>query len=229
MGVRAGALVVCALVAAGCTGDGDGHVVRADRDGVGAAVLELAAGADSVRVEAADLGEDLYRVRTPDGSGVEPFLHDEQDDDVVRLGLRPVRDRSGAADVTISVSSAVTWTIRLTGGAKSKTVDVTATRLTGLEIGGGSDRVEAALPRPAGTLPVRLTGGASTVALHLTGDAPVEVELTGGAGGATVDGVARSGIAGGTVLSQPEWAGASDRYAVEGVAGLGSLVVDRRP
>ncbi|MFC7760502.1 hypothetical protein ACFQY4_22570 [Catellatospora bangladeshensis] len=44
----------------------------------------------------------------------------------------------------------------------------------------------------------------------------------------TVDGVRRSGIAGGTVFTPPGWADAADRYDVDATAGVSTLTVDRR-
>ena len=72
-----------------------------------------------------------------------------------------------------------------------------------------------------------MTGGASTFDVHLPDGTPARVLLAAGAGQATIDGIAHSGIAGGTTLSTPDWNTTADRYDLNLIAGVSSLTLDR--
>ena len=76
-----------------------------------------------------------------------------------------------------------------------------------------------------GTGTVTLAGGASRVRLDLPHGVPARLRLDGGAGHATVAGRTYAGVAGGTVLTAPGWAGALRRYQVDAPAGLSSISV----
>jgi hypothetical protein len=121
----------------------------------------------------------------------------------------------------------VRWTVRLLGGAVEDTLDFGQGQLAGLDIVGGATRIEVRLPRPQGTVPVRMSGGANQFLLHAPADVPVRVRAGGGAGSVTVDGSTRSGVSAGTVVTQPGWEQATDRYDIDATAGVSALTVDR--
>src|SRR5260221_10571763 len=50
------------------------HVVDGARDGLDDATVDVVSGATTVEVRAADLGDRLFRVSTPDGSGLVPAV-----------------------------------------------------------------------------------------------------------------------------------------------------------
>jgi hypothetical protein len=133
----------------------------------------------------------------------------------------------GPSALEVLVSDQVTWAVRLDGGATETAVDLSRGRLAALEFGAGSARIEAALPRPDGTVMVRMSGGASTFALHLPDGVPARVGIGGGASSVTVDGVTRSGVSGGVTWDAPGWGSASDRYDIENTAGVSTLTLDR--
>ena len=69
-----------------------------------------------------------------------------------------------------------------------------------------------------------MAGGATEFTLHVPTGVATGVRVGGGAASADVDGVRRTGLAGGTVLST---ATATDRYDVDATAGVSTLVLDR--
>src|SRR5690349_2814250 len=69
----AAVLVVAVLVVANHRGR-TAHTVSGPLDGRSAATFELTSGVGTVTVRTTDLGGDLYRVSTPDGSGAVPTV-----------------------------------------------------------------------------------------------------------------------------------------------------------
>jgi hypothetical protein len=213
----------------------DDRVVAGPRDGRSVATLELLDGADTVTVRAVDLGDELYRVATPDGSRLRPQIADRAADDggddggdvvSVRLVERP--GEGGASAVEVRLHAAVRWSLRLLDGATTQVVDLSGGRLAGLDVVGGVTRLEVALPSPDGVVPVRVDGGAGQVRVTAPDGAPVRVQAGGGAGTVTVDGAVHQGVAAGVEFVPPGWPGAADRYDVVAGAGVGTLTVDRR-
>ncbi|MFI1993608.1 hypothetical protein [Actinoplanes sp. NPDC020271] len=92
----------------------------------------------------------------------------------------------------------------------------------------GPSLAEVTPPAAQGTVPVTLGGGAGQVEVHPTGSAPARIRVGGGAGPVTVDGVRRSGIAGGTDFTPSGWGTATDRYDIDLASGVSNLTVDRR-
>ncbi|WP_326559914.1 hypothetical protein [Micromonospora sp. NBC_01796] len=201
------------------------HAVAGARNDRREATLDLLNGSDVVRVTTAGIGGDLYRISTPQDAKVRPSVH--VDGDTVLAGLAGT-GRAGPAIVTIVLSDAVRWRIRLGGGAGEEIVDLTGGRVAEVDFSAGTNRAEVTLPPASGTVRVVMGGGASQFLVHLTGNAPARVRAGGGAGTVTVDGSSRSGVAGGTVITPPAWETATDRYDIDATAGVSTLTVDRR-
>lgn len=209
----------------GRDGQGRAHVVSAARGDLDAAALTVVSGATTLTVRAADLGDDLYRISTPDHSGIAP--------DVVESGGRyqlhlQGTGENGPAAVEVLLDQRVRWDLRFSGGANETLVDLGGGRVAGLDFTAGSARIEAILPRPEGPVTVRMAGGSSDFVVRAPDGVPVRVTAGGGAANVTVDGARRTGIAGGTVFAPADWDGAADRYDVDAVAGVSSLTVARR-
>lgn len=189
------------------------------------AEFQLAAGVTAVVVRAADLGGDLYRASTPDGSGFVPRV--AREGDVVKLRLVNVVDNGASDTVTMELNQRVKWRVTLVGGSKSASVDLRSAAVAGVDFTGGVARIELWLPKPQGSVAVRMLGGAEDFAVHTPMGVPVRVVLTRGAASVTVDGVRRTGVVAGTRLVPTGWDTARDRYTIDAVAGLATLAVSR--
>jgi hypothetical protein len=186
------------------------------------ATVDLVSGAATVTVRSDDLGgADRLRASTPDDAGVAPVL--DTDGDTVGVRLVPTR-QPGPAAVTVLLDRRVRWQVRLSSGATSQLLDLRSVRLSGVDLTAGAARIELVLPVPDRAVPVRLAGGASELTLHVPHGVATAVRIGGGAGSTDVDGVHRTGLAAGTVLST---ASAADRYDVEATAGISSLTLER--
>jgi hypothetical protein len=204
---------------------GSDHVATAplaDRSDV---QFDLLSGAASVTVRAEDLGTDLYRIATPLDSGLLPRTVDH--DGRVELQLVP-SGPAGPSAVDIRLNTRVRWGLRLAGGATQETIDLSAGRVSGVDIVLGVSHIDLSLPRPQGTVPIRLTSGASEFTLHVPVGVPSRVTAGSGAGTLAVNGVERHGVAAGTQLASGGWDTATDRYDVQASAGVSVLTVDSR-
>jgi hypothetical protein len=112
----------------------------------------------------------------------------------------------------------------MSGGATEEVLDLRGVRLSGVDLAAGVTRVELRLPVPDRAVPVTMAGGASVFTVHVPAGVAAGVRVGGGAASTEVDGIQRTGLAGGTVLST---ATEPDRYDVDAVAGVSSLVLDR--
>jgi len=212
--------IVIAVVVAGTDRDAN-HIVSAPRDGRHSAVLDLVSGAGEVTVRTTDLGDRLYRISTPDGTGQVPRV--DERDDVATVRLDHVAG-NGPASVEILLSSAVIWTVHLDAGATALRMDLRDGPVAGVDVNRGVSTAELWLSRPKGTVPVRETGGAGTFTVHLPSGVPVRARLAGGAASATVDGATRSGLPGGAELGSADPSGG---YDIDAVGGVSALRVDR--
>jgi hypothetical protein len=209
-----------ALVRAG-DHDSDAHRIRGGGDVTSFALVN---GADVVRVRIGDLGGDRYEVSTPDGAKAAPAV--DVDGHEVVAGLHAT-DGTGPALVTVVLSSKVHWSVRLAGGANDESVDLTGGPGGDVDFSAGTSRASVALPTGRGTQRVALGGGAAQFDVRLAGDAPVRVAATGGAGSVTIDGVAHSGVAGGSMWTPDGWSTATDRYDIDAASGVSTLTVSR--
>ncbi|GAA1848184.1 hypothetical protein [Asanoa iriomotensis] len=201
-----------------------GHTVTGPRHGLDAATFTLESGVTAVTVRVADLGDELFRVRTPDGAGVAPRIDRRGAD--LRLTTQGT-GMSGPAELDVTLHREVAWHLRLGGGSGDERIDLRGGVVTAVDFVAGAGRISLALPAPRGTVPVRMTGGADDFQVRLTGRAPVRVRIGGGAGSASVDGRAQNGVPGETVIEGSGWAAARDRYDVDLAAGVSRFFLDR--
>jgi hypothetical protein len=194
------------------------HLATAARDGRTSAGFDLIDGAERVTLRAADLGDTLYRVTTPETGAAMPRA-DEQDG---RVRLRLDGD---AESVDITLNAAVRWDLRIAGGAELSTIDLSAGRVGGVDLTGGASRIALTLPRPDGTLSVRMSGGVSLFDVRTTERTPVRVRVGQGAGQVTLDGQRHAGVSAGRTFTPASWAAAVDRVDVDAAAGMSALTV----
>jgi hypothetical protein len=196
--------------------------VAVARDGRQRAELQVLSGATSVTVGTAALGGDLARATVPPGAGVRPRL--VVSGSTVQLFLDSAGG-PGPAVVRVMLSSAVAWRLAFSGGATLTSVFAGHGQLRSAAFTAGSSQVTLRLPRPHGTVPLVLAGGASQVTITAPRGVPARLQLTGGAGSATLAGQSYTGLAGGTVLTAPGWMTAADRYDIEAPAGISAITV----
>jgi hypothetical protein len=201
------------------------YTVSAPLGTTATAEFQLVEGVTAIVVRAADLGVDLYRASTPDGSGSVPRV--VQEGDQVKLRLTSLYDTDAPDTVTVELNQRVRWRINLVAGSESATVDMRSAGLAGVDFTGGAARIEVFLPKPQGDVTVRMSGGVRDFVVHAPRGVPVRVALARGAATVTVDGTTRSGVAAGTRIVPTGWEAARDRYVIDAVAGLGTLIVDR--
>ena len=216
------ALVVLGFVVAiARAGNHPAHAISATLDGRHAARLEVVSGVPSVSVHSGDIGDDLYRISTPDGSGAVPRVADQ--DGALSLSLTG----GPASSVDIVLNPTVAWQLRLAGGAGAARLDLRATQVSAVDIASGVSTVELWLPSPHGRVDVRETGGVNAFAIHTPAGVPARLTVTGGAGSVVIDGAAHDGVGAGQVYTPDSWDGATDRYDIDCVGGVSRVSIDR--
>ena len=201
------------------------HVVSLPVAGRTQATLNVTSGTSVLDISVARLPGTLLRVSTPSGAPVRPVLSGSRP---ILLSLAGDSGGRGQQDaVTVVLNAAVVWSLDLAGGTQRTDVDLRGGKVGVVAVTAGSDILDVALPRPAGTLSFLFAGGASQFRLSLPGGVPARVIAGGGAGYLTVDGQHRTGVAGGTVLATPGWATARSRFDIDATAGVARLTVIR--
>jgi hypothetical protein len=197
-------------------------VIVAPLLGRSGAYLTVRDAASRVQLSLTTLPGLLYRISTPAGSGLAPAATVRDGQAEVRF--RPTGD-DGPDDVRVVLNRDVRWDLRLPAGAGQEQLKLTAGRITRLDVG-GSGLVEAALPEPGGTVPMTLAGGVGA-AIITAPAAPLRIDLADGAGSVVAPWTVQTAVPAGSVLAEPGWAAAPNRYAINFRGGLGSLTVRR--
>ena len=208
--------------AAGAAEVAGAEPVAAPRGDRQRAQFELVDGLTRFTLRAADLGDDLYRIGAPDGSGVTP--RPQLVGDRVRLRVEE-NGRPGPSAVEVVLNSRVTWRLRLIGGVSEQRLDLGEARLAGVDLVGGASRTRLLLPRIDGSLTVRMTGGVSELTVTAPGGPPARVRVASGAGSLTLYDERRGGIAAGDLVSSPGWDRAADRLYLDLVGGANAVSV----
>ena len=186
------------------------HALPAD------AALEVLPGAESVIVHSADLGPDsLFRAATPPGVPVKPTTKVRKSRVTVGLSRTGV---AGQATLHVYLNAKVRWRLTLAGGGLEQAVDFGSGRLSAIELRAGAGRVDLALPRPEGTLPVSLTGGAGALAIHVPLAVPAKLSLDGAGSVGQLQDPAK-------VFSPTGWDGATDRLQIRTAGGIATVTV----
>ncbi|MBV9447800.1 MAG: hypothetical protein JO345_18095 [Streptosporangiaceae bacterium] len=216
---------------------------RTPASGRGSATLDVISGMPVLTIRTGNLGGTLLRVTTPDDAPVRPVLRGNEAKQAVQLSLASAHeadshDQSGGTDqqqdsaytVSVVLNSAVVWNLNLGGGTDKTIADLRGGRVSAVQITAGSDIVDLALPRPASgarAVPLRLAGGASQFLVTVPSGVPTRIAV-GGAGEVTVDTRDWTGVAGGTLITPPDWATATARYDIDATAGVSRLLVRTR-
>jgi hypothetical protein len=171
---------------------------HADRAGTQQDEFVLVSGVSSLRVVVADTGKNLVEASSPAGAALRPVV--VTDPSQVRLELVST-GLNGPSEVDVQLSSSVLWQVTVDGGTTDASLDLRGGGVSGVDVVGGTT--------------------------HLDLTVPAQVRFSGGAGTATIDGAARSGISGGTTVTPSGWVAATNKYDIELDAGVSSFVLDR--
>jgi DNA-binding MarR family transcriptional regulator len=190
--------------------------------GVTAGRLEFTKGASKVNLRGDVALTELYRASF-EGPAPEITVSGGTVTVQQRRRFRPFDWRAQSADFTLA--GGVPWDITLRGGMWKLAADLSALRLTRLEVSGGASDIEIVLPVPAGVVPVRLSGGASKVTLRRPRGTEARAEVSGGASQLVFDGQRLGAVGGRTVLSSSGFADAADRYEIRFAGGASQVTV----
>jgi hypothetical protein len=232
---------------------GAGHVASVpmsalpsgDAPGPGTIVaLVIVAGVPSVSVRVAAMPGTLVQAATAGGYGARPALDDLPatsqgqaagvPDAAVVLSLPQAAAAGGGSQavggqggavLSVTLSPDVAWQLDFGGGAGPVTVDMTGGQVAGVDFAQGISDASVTLPRPAGTVLLRLEGGASQLAVSVPAGVPARVTAGDGASQVTVAGASYSGVAAGTVITQPGWAVATGRVDIDATSGVSQVQV----
>jgi hypothetical protein len=195
--------------------------------GQSSATLNVLTGTAVLTIKTANFGTggSLLRVGTPPG-GPAPHLRDT----TAQPGGSTVVSLSapGAAQVTVTLNSAVAWQLNLGGGTTRTSADLRGAQVTGIAITAGSDVISLALPRPHGDVRVQLAAGASQFLLSRPQGVPAQVIVNGGAGKVSLDGRDYAGVAAGAVFSTAGWGTGTGSFDVDATAGADQVTVTTR-
>jgi hypothetical protein len=201
------------------------HVLAGGRAHRSAATLDVVSGTTSVEVSAGTPSGQLYRIRTPAGSGIRPLA--TLDDGVLRVGQTGDGEHNGVPTIDIQLARGVRWTVNLDGGATTETVNMRTGSLSSLSFGAGVAVASVRLPAPLGTLTLTLAGGATQLLVVAPSGEPAQVKAVGGASQISLDGIDHTGVAGGSIFADPGWASSYNRYAIDLLAGVSEFQMTR--
>ncbi|HEY0003042.1 MAG TPA: hypothetical protein VGB74_21490 [Actinoplanes sp.] len=138
----------------------------------------------------------------------------------VTLTVQP-SGRPGGGRVDVQLDQRIAWTIKMSGGVRRGTFALTGGTVRAVDLSGGADTIDLALPPTSGALPIRMSGGVHTWRIRTGRPEPVLVNVREGAGAVTLYGKNGGGVAKGKQVS----AGSGTGLQIEAVAGIGTLTV----
>lgn len=198
------------------------HAIAAPANGRTDATFELVSNATTVTVRTTDLGADLYRISTPTSNTVLPQVK------AAAAGIRLFlvgddHHRGATADVVLN--SRVRWSLTITGGVSTGTLDLGDSAVDRVDLVGGAARMDLTLPPPNGTTEVRMSGGLNQFRIRTTDDVPIRVRTRQGAGKVVFNGETDTNVDKGETYATQGFGNRTDRIDVDAVAGIGVLVV----
>ena len=197
----------------------DGGEHAAPVGGLREARLLLRNGASELTISDDAAPGDLYRARF---EGAVPQVR-------LRDGVVSIQYRGGWFDfrkrrADLALNPEVAWTIEVRGGASNLRGQLGALRLRSIEFTGGASKVDLALGRPEGVVPIRITGGASELRLSRPADVPARLIVNGGASRVELDSQKIGGTSG-VHLESANAPGATDLFAIEVTGGVSNITV----
>ncbi|SNY75590.1 hypothetical protein [Paractinoplanes atraurantiacus] len=211
------------LAAGGGTADGGGPAFVAG-------AFDLASSVGELNLTLGRPGVGPVQVSSPPGSGLAPAVAVEGT--TIRLTTAPT-GVAGTGKVDVVLDARIAWTIRMSAGVRAATFELGGGTVREVDLGGGADTVQLALPGGDRVLPVRMSGGVREWSIVTEGEVPVRVVARSGAGEVTLYGRRQEGIARDTTLTAgdgpapeaPTASGDGPGLDVTAAAGFGSLTV----
>ena len=131
--------------------------------------------------------------------------------------------RKRNADLTLNAS--IPWDLEINGGANKLQGDLERVAIRSFEMTGGVDRFRLGLGQPDGEVTIRVNGGVNQFRIERPAGVPVQLRLSGGAGGIELDRQRLGAVGGNTVLESAGSSKASDRYTIDINGGASRIVV----
>jgi hypothetical protein len=198
------------------------RTVSAPLDNRAKASFELLAGANLVHVTIGELGDDLYRISTPDDAGILPSPELRGDD----LKLQTTRDGDGSGgEIEVVLAAKVRWQLRFSGYAEKQIIDVSGGQISGIEMVAGMRSAEITLSAPTGTVPVKINGAVDKLTLKSPAANPVRIKVGGGAQTVIAGTRTITDVAAGSTLTPKDW-NTANRYDVTAGARITSLAIE---
>jgi hypothetical protein len=186
------------------------------------ASFEMLAGANRVKLSIGELGDDLYRISTPDDAGIRPSPETRDDD----VKLQVTKDGDGVGgEIEVVLAAKVQWQLRFSGYAEEQDLDLSGGQISGIEMVAGARRAEVSLSQPTGTIPVKVNGAVDELVLKSPAGSPVRVRVGGGSQTVVAGSRTLKDVPAGSTLTPKNWA-TQNRYDVTAGARITSLTVE---
>jgi hypothetical protein len=178
----------------------------------------LADDVSEITIRTSRLDRGIARVTVPDGSNAAPRT--TVDGGSVRLAVGTGKG-GGRTNLVVQLDSRVSWAVRLVGGARDMTIDLSGGSVRSVEFDGGAAQIDLRLPKPDRTVPIRMAGGVNQWRITTEGRVAVDVLARRGAGRVVLYGRDRGGLGRGGKVSADGRSGID----IDATAGFGTLTV----
>jgi hypothetical protein len=226
-----GAALIGAIAFSAVGGSFTKTLTAARSDTVGSlksATLDFQFGGASIRIQSAQLGEQLYQARfTYPSSEQAPTVDLDRTD-----GTLTVRSANsgpnflftgGQRSAEITLNNSLPWAVSMGSGAADTNLDLRNGQVSSVDLSGGLSNLRLTLPRPKGTVSVNVSGGLSNLTMHAPRDSAWHVHVSGGVSSVTINGSSRGGLGGDYEQQSPNFSTAGDRFDVEISGGASNI------
>lgn len=188
-------------------------------NGLTSAALDVSYTGAVVEVQAANLGNTLYKAHIdyPGGESAPEFNIDRE------TGTVQIQEGSafpfhlfggGQRHILVTLTTTIPWSVQVSGGAGDMRLDVRELQVSKIDISGGAHRIDAQLPSPRGTVAVDVSGGANDVTLRAPAGSQWRVSVSGGVSAVTINGSSSGGF-GDFQKESSGYGGATDRLNID--------------
>ncbi len=203
-------------------GESGKRTVTAPLDNRSQATFEMLAAANRVNLSIGELGDDLFRISTPEDAGFRPSPALRNDD--VKLQVTSDGDGTGGV-IDVVLAAKVRWSVRLAGYAEEQVLDLSGGQVSGVEMVGGTRSAQLTLARPDGTVPIKVNGAVEKLVVRSPAGSPVRVKVGGGAKTVVAGTRTLRDVVPGSTLTPKNWA-VQNRYDVGAGAPITALTVE---